>query len=57
VLGPQASPPARIEPNQVRYSTTVLSEFAHLIRVARDTGRRGRLRSQHRGVWLFSQLL
>jgi len=30
---------------------------AQLIRVARDAGRRGRLRSQDRGLGLFSQAL
>jgi len=38
MLGPQASPPARVERNQVGYLNDFASEVARLNRVARDAG-------------------
>jgi hypothetical protein len=43
VLGPQASPPARVEKNQ---ESLTLSHSTKMELVLLDTGRRGRLRSQ-----------
>jgi hypothetical protein len=53
VLGAQASPPARVARNQVGYlNDLAYRTFVNLIRVAR--GQAGRLRSQHRGLIIFT---
>jgi len=51
--GTAGVPPARVERNQVGFIIDLNCEL-HLIKVARDAGRRGRLRSQHRGHSLQS---
>jgi len=54
VLGPQASPPARVETNQLYCNNAVCERTVTFpIRVARDAGRRGRLRSQDDDAHIF----
>src|ERR1043166_2561987 len=58
VLGPQASPPARVSRNRDREGNFSLTKGVDATQlVSFDAGRRGRLRSQHDDAHTISELL
>ena len=56
VLGAQVSPPARVPRNRDREAAHNIGVVNAIQLVVFDAGRRGLLRSQDHGLWLFSQV-